>query len=203
MSERSPPVNCRRAAPGLLLVLLAAILLVLPAGAMTNPAAGYCAALGYQYTDTLDANGSMVGSCVLANNLSVDAWKFLQGSVSPELSYCQKQGLAIQTVSDPAVCGFLGSTCAVCVKADGKKQEVTKMMGLDFREKICTQKYCCDPATNTTCPIGTESATETDWSSLTPVLIGIIILVVIILVAVYLIMRKKKEKGGEAEKKAP
>jgi len=140
------------------ILLLAICMITVPAGAMINPSAGYCMELGYQYMDTVGTDGSMTGYCMLPGNQSVDAWKFLQGTAAPEMSYCKKQGFEVQTVNDPAVCGMLGSPCAVCVKADGSTQEVTKLMGLDFREKICNDKICCDPATDKTCAIGAETS---------------------------------------------
>ncbi len=171
-------------------LLLVAALVAVPAGAMTNPSAGYCTALGYQYTDVTGADGSMTGFCLLPGNQSVDAWQFLQGKVSPELSYCKKQGLEVRTVTDPAVCGMLGDTCAVCVKADGTIQEVTRMMGLDFREKICNDRICCDPAKDKTCAIGQESSGtgSPDW------LFMVILAVIAVLVIggiVYFILKRK------------
>lgn len=174
--------------------LLAVGMLAVPAGAMINPAAGYCTALGYEYRDTIGADGSMTGYCMLPGNQSVDAWQFLQGKVSPELSYCKAQGLEVRTVNDPAVCGVLGSTCAVCVKADGTTQEVTSMMQLDFREKICNEKICCDPATDKTCAIGAET---TDWF----LIIIAVITVLVIAGIVYFLFRRKK--GNEPAKKNP
>jgi putative hemolysin len=142
--------------PVVALFLLATCMIVVPAGAMINPSAGYCMELGYEYTNTIGTDGSMTGSCLLPGDRSVDAWQFLQGMAAPEKSYCREQGLEVRTVNDPAVCGMLGSTCAVCVRADGSTQEVTAMMGLDFREKICSGDICCDPATDATCAIGQE-----------------------------------------------
>jgi putative hemolysin len=189
-----------------LLILLATGMLAAPAGAMINPASGYCSALGYQYTDKVAADGSMTGYCVLPGNQSVDAWQFLQGKVSPELSYCKKQGFEVRTVTDPGVCGMLGDTCAVCVKADGTTQEVTKMMGLDFREKICSGNICCDPAKDNTCAIGRESASTGDTGSAQPAdwtrIVLIAVIVVIILAGIAFFVMKKK-KGTGPEKKDP
>ena len=177
---------------GVVFFLLASALLAMPAAAMINPAAGYCTGLGYPYTDTVGKDGSMTGYCVLPGNQSVDAWQFLQGKISPELSYCKKQGLEIRTVSDPKICGMLGSTCAVCVKADGTLQEVTNMMNLDFREKICNEKICCDPAIDKSCAIGSE---PTDWS----LIMLIAVIIVLMIAGAYFLMKKKK--GPEPEKK--
>ena len=171
--------------PVALVILLAIGLLAVPSMAMINPSAGYCTALGYQYGDTIGKDGSMTGYCVLPGNRSVDAWQFLQGKVLPELSYCRKQGLEIRTVSEPGSCGFLGSTCAVCVKADGTTEEVTKMMGLDFRERICVENICCEPA-DENCAIGEE---PTDWFL---IVIAIVTVLVIAGIAYFLFIKKRK-----------
>jgi putative hemolysin len=187
-------------------LLLAIALVMVPAGAMTNPSAGYCTALGYQYTDVTAADGSMTGYCMLPGNQSVDAWQFLQGKVSPELSYCKKQGLEVRTVTDPSVCGMLGDSCAVCVKADGTTQEVTGMMGLDFREKICSGNICCDPAMDKTCAIGRESGSTGDTGSAQPAdwtrIVLIVVIAVIILAGIAFFLMKKK-KGTDPGKKNP
>ncbi|OPX65391.1 MULTISPECIES: DUF333 domain-containing protein [unclassified Methanoregula] len=182
--------------PAIIFLLLAALIAAPPAGAMINPSAGYCEALGYQYTVTVAADGGMTGFCVLPGNRSVDAWQFLEGKTAPEFSYCKKQGLEIRTVIDPDVCGMLGDTCAVCIKGDGSVQEVTRMMGIDFREKICSGNICCDPATDISCSFaqgtngstGTDGSGQKDWLSLA--VIGIIVLL-IIAAAAYFLMRKK------------
>jgi len=175
--------------------LLACTIIAVPAGAMTNPAAGYCIALGYQYMDTVGADGSMTGYCILPGNQSVDAWQFLVGNVSPELSYCKKAGLDIHTVHDPRVCGLLGSTCGVCVKADGSTHEVTAMMGLDFREKICSGKICCDPAKDRTCPIASEGPVIKTAVGTLIILAGILGILIIGGAAWYFLRKKKAEKG--------
>jgi putative hemolysin len=183
-----------------LFLLLAIATGMVPAGAMTNPSAGYCTGLGYQYTDVTAADGGMTGYCMLPGNQSVDAWQFLQGKAAPELSYCKKQGLDVRTVTDPAVCGMLGDTCAVCVKADGTTQEVTRMMGLDFREKICSGNICCDPAKDNTCAIGRESgstggdgsAQPADWTRI--VLIAVIAVIILAGIA-FFVMKKKNDTG--------
>jgi putative hemolysin len=182
------------------LLLLAVCMVAVPAAAMINPSAGYCTALGYQYADVAGADGSLTGYCMLPGNQTADAWQFLEGKVSPELSYCKKQGLDVRTVNDPAVCGMLGSTCAVCVKADGSTQEVTKMMGLDFREKICSGDICCDPAKDKTCAIGQES---TGTGAADGLFMGIIAVIAVLVIAGIAYFLMKKKKGSEPEKKNP
>jgi putative hemolysin len=180
--------------------LLALASAAAPAGAMVNPSALYCNALGYQYTDATGPDGSMTGYCLLPGNQSVDAWQFLQGKVSPELSYCKKQGFEVRTATDPAVCGMLGSTCAVCVKTDGTTQEVTKMMGLDFREKICSGNLCCDPAKETTCAIGQEPS-GTGQGGVLPLFLLAVIAVLVIGIIGYFLLRTKK--ADEPARKNP
>jgi putative hemolysin len=175
-----------------------------PVSAMINPAAGYCMALGYQYTDTTGPDGSMTGYCVLANNQSVDAWRFLRGEVARDQSYCVKQGYGIKLVNDSVTCKiFLTTSCAVCVMPDGSTTEITKLMKLDFREKICNDKICCDPRTDITCPIGSE---RTEGSKMTGIsgiyLIGIALIVIIIIAGLaFFIIRKRKDVPAEKKEK--
>jgi len=173
----------------LLVFLLAAALIAAPAGALMNPAAGYCTALGYNYSITTAPDGTMTGFCTLPGNRTVDEWQFLQGQVAPEFSYCAKQGYRLETVNDRATCRiFLTDSCAVCVLADGSKTEVTKLMNLDFRERLCSNGKCCDPKTDTTCSFATGMSPGT----VTAVAAGIAVLVVaLIAAALYLVFRKK------------
>ena len=191
--------NFLRILPVCLVLVLASV--AMPAGAMVNPSALYCTQLGYQYTDLIAADGSMAGYCMLPGNQSVDAWQFLEGKVAPDLSYCKKQGMEIRTVSDPAVCGLLGDTCGVCVKSDGTTQEVTQMMGLDFREKICSGDTCCDPAKDTTCPIGSETGAVAGGQQKDMVPVVLIAIVVILIAAALAILFLKKRKGSQPEEK--
>lgn len=197
MTARNSPVI-------IILLLIAAGVLAVPAASMINPAASYCTELGYPYRVSTAADGSMTGSCDLPGNRSVDAWQFLQGKVSPELGYCTKQGLGVRTVNDPAVCGMLGSTCAVCVSPDGTTREVTSVMGLDFREKICSGAICCDPAQDRTCPIGREEAGGGEPGSQpidrTLVVLAAIIAVIVMAGIVWFLTRKK---GSGPEEKKP
>lgn len=186
----------------LVVIALALAWGTMPASAMINPSAGYCRALGYQYTDTIGPDGSMTGYCVLANNQSVDAWQFLRGEVAQDQSYCVKQGYGIKLVNDPDTCKiFLTRSCAVCVMPDGSMTEITKLMKLDFREKICNDKVCCDPRTDTTCPIGSEMTAGSKKTGISGIyLIGIALIVIIIIAGLAFFIIKKK-KGVPAEKK--
>jgi putative hemolysin len=110
---------------------------------MKNPAAVYCEAMGYQYVSVTTQNGGMTGQCRISETEQVSAWQFLQGSAAPEKSYCARQGLQYRQVTDPEACREFGlDTCMVCVLADGKTVEVTKVMNLSFAEGICGDGTC-------------------------------------------------------------
>lgn len=181
----------------LIILIISASLLAVPAAAMINPAAGYCTALGYNYTEKTAADGSMTGYCTLSGNQSVDAWQFLYGNASGDKSYCAVHGMQIQTVENASICGMIGNKCGACVQADGSVKEVTAAMGLDFREKICSGSICCDPAKDTTCSIGAEEQQETD--GMLPVL-AVIVIVLVLLGLAYIYIQKKKGKP-QGEKK--
>ena len=175
-------------------ILIAVIcLVVMPAAAMINPAAGYCTALGYNYTEKAGADGSLTGYCTIGSQ-TVDAWQFLYGNVSQDKGYCAQHGMQVKTVENASVCGMIGNTCGACVEADGSVKEVTAAMGLDFREKICSGSTCCDPAKDTTCPIGQEQ------SDLTLPLVAAVIVIIVVLAAAWFLIHKKKAQEP-AEKK--
>jgi len=120
--------------PGLLCLLIGALLLSQAAGALMNPAAVYCGAMNYTYTTgTTDAGA--VGYCILDDGQSVDAWKFLKGMEGQEYSYCAINGYTMKTVSDRETCaGIYSDSCAVCVMPDGTEVEVSGLMALPLKE---------------------------------------------------------------------
>lgn len=110
---------------------------------LQNPAAAYCAALGYQYRVTTAQDGGERGECVLPDGKAVDAWQFLRGEIGQGYSYCARKGLPIERVNDPKTCiRFMTSSCAVCVSGKHKKVEVTEMMGLRLEEDLCFDGRC-------------------------------------------------------------
>jgi putative hemolysin len=128
--------------------VLLCVLLLLPAGvmAMANPSAVYCTALGYMYASGTDAAGDAVGSCTLANGQTVDAWEFLLGRTAQESGYCARNGYQTRVVNDTTACEIYNlPSCAACVFPNGSAIEVTRMMNLDFREKMCNDRGCRDP----------------------------------------------------------
>jgi putative hemolysin len=128
------------------ILLLALLTLIVPVTAMVNPAAGYCTALGYTYSIKHDMQGNDVGYCTLPDGQSLYAWDFLLGETGQDFSYCAGMGYASRVVSDSGACGQFGQpSCLACVFPNGSAMEVTQVMGLDFREKICIQGGCRDP----------------------------------------------------------
>jgi len=139
-----------------------AVLLVIASyntvSAALNPAAVYCGSLGFKYVTESTEKGDF-GYCILADNQKVDAWKFVQGEVAPEKSYCTKKGYELKVVNDYDICGkrLLTESCAVCVLPNGTEQEVTETMGLTFQETTCGDKRCGFPEDFKSCPSDCKS----------------------------------------------
>lgn len=178
----------------IIMALLAATLCAAPAIALRDPAAVYCTAMNYTFTLTPVSGGGMADTCVLPDGRKVDAWQFLQGQAAPEYGYCKKAGYEQVVISDPAACAVFGTqSCAACVLPDGSKTEVSKVMKLDFREYLCSDQKCCDPATTTDCTFATDMPPGT-------ILIVIGAVVVIVLAAgivLFIRFRKKKQEKKE------
>jgi putative hemolysin len=183
-----------RAILALILILAVLPLAAPPAAALYNPAALYCTALNYSYTTVTGPDG-MTGYCVLPGNQKVEAWKFLQGREATQYSYCEKAGYTLETTTDRATCKvFMTDSCAVCVLPDGSKTEVTKLMGLDFREKLCSNGKCCDPAKDTTCSFSTYPPGFMNTAF-------ILAVIVIIAAGVFVFLYVRKKRGDKPESK--
>jgi putative hemolysin len=183
-----------RAILALLFILAVLPLAAPPAAALLNPAAVYCTALNYTYTTVTGPDG-MTGYCILPDNKKVEAWRFLQGKEATQYSYCTRQGYTLQTVNDSKTCQvFMTDSCVVCVLPDGSKTEITKLMKLDFRERLCSNGKCCDPKTDTTCSFATYPP---------GMLNSIVILVVIVIIAasVILFLHVRKKRAGTTNMK--
>jgi putative hemolysin len=83
-----------------------------------NPAAAYCAALGYRYEIVEGPDGER-GVCVLPDGRRVDAWDFFRGKCGQEYSYCARLGCA--TVARQERIGSFVSECAVCLTESGEE----------------------------------------------------------------------------------
>jgi putative hemolysin len=185
-------VNLARARVVIVLLLLLAV--ISPASALANPAAVYCTALNYTYT-SVNGTGGMTGYCTMPDNQKVEAWRFLQGKEEAQYSYCSQQGYPLEVTTDAKICRvFMTDSCAVCVLPGGSKTEVTKLMGLDFREMICSNGKCCDPATDTTCSFADNKDTGSPY--LIP---AVVILVIAAGTVLFLWMRKKVQPPEKKE----
>ena len=60
----------------------------------------------------------------------------------------------VEVTTDYDFCGkrLFTNTCAVCASSDGVRQEVTELMGLNFRETECGDGRCGLPEDFSTCP---------------------------------------------------
>lgn len=120
--------------------------------ALKNPSAVYCEALGFTNVIQITNQGE-TGYCRISDDLSVDAWQFLEGKVAQDFSYCRKMGYDIETVSNFTICDKLAtSECAVCILSNGTEVEVTKLMDLDFRESPCGDGNCAIGENYENCP---------------------------------------------------
>jgi len=129
------------------------LLLSIPAISITNPAATYCQALGYQYQTVKNDDGSEYGLCDLKDGRVVDAWMFLLGLEAEDCSYCAKRGLRMEVVSDPRLCQiFMTDRCAACILEDGQLVEVTRLMNLSFGEDRCGDGICGLAENKSNCP---------------------------------------------------
>lgn len=177
--------NRRTAALLLVLALLATALIVIPGAALRDPAAVYCTAMNYTFTLAPAAGGGMADTCILPGNRPVDAWQFLQGQVAPEYSYCAKQGYTQTVITDADACSvFMTQSCAACVLPDGSATEVTKLMKLDFRERLCSGGKCCDPKDGAACSFD-PVLVKPLW------LIGAAV-IIILMAGAFLFLRRKK-----------
>jgi LPXTG-motif cell wall-anchored protein len=183
-----------RGAVILIALVLAASLAVSPALALRDPAAVYCTAMNYTFTIAPAAGGGMADTCMLPDGRKVDAWQFLQGQAAPEYSYCKKAGYEQVVINDSAACAVFGTqSCAACVLPDGSKTEVTKVMNLDFREKLCSNGVCCDPATATDCTFATGLSPD----MLLTLAGAAIVLVLAAGLFLYFRFRKKKQEKNK------
>lgn len=132
---------------GLLSITLFIVLIASSTSAMVDPAASYCSSLGYEYFTGLTKKGERA-LCRLPNDQIVDAHNFLSGKVALEWSYCAKEGYVAKRVEDSEIC----KDCTVCILEDSTEIEVTKLMGLDFRENWCGDGTCGTSEDYGNCP---------------------------------------------------
>jgi len=94
--------------------------------AIPNPASVYCHEIG----GTIEINNTPLGEqglCVI-NGKKFDEWKFLEGKVGQNYSWCVKNGYRIETLCDGK--SPFSSCRAVCVFQNGNKTDMGSLMNL-------------------------------------------------------------------------
>ena len=138
------------------IILAIMALIVSSAYALKNPSAVYCSALGYNYANTVDGDGNMIGICEFPgnkDNTNCDAWAFLAGKCGTEYSYCAKKGYP-QKKAVGAECGSedVLAECLICVLPNGTSAEVTSLMNLNVQEGVCGDGACVIGENHDNCP---------------------------------------------------
>ena len=173
-----------------ILILLIGAWLVCPGVlALLNPAAVYCTSLNNTYTVTTSPGGGQSGTCVLPDKKAVDAWQFLEGRVAQEYSYCGLNNYSVHTVTDANLCaGIHSARCALCELPDGKEQEVTALMDLNFKEpNLVVQTTSCS---GNTCAVN-PPAVSTGEKNATPVSTATILGAIGAATLVFVVIRRK------------
>ena len=172
-----------------LVLLVGAFILCPGVVALLNHAAIYCTSLNNTYTITTSPGGGQVGTCILPDKKSVDAWQFLEGRVAQNYSFCGLNNYSVHTVTDASLCAGISSTsCALCVLPDGKEKEVTGLMGLTFKEpNLVVETTSCG---GNTCPVN-PSSSKTQSKNSIPVDIATILCAVGAAAGCAVVMRRK------------
>lgn len=93
---------------------------------LQNPAAEYCAKMGYEYR-TVKTEAGERGICVLPNGDEVNAWAFYRGDCATEFSYCAKMGWP---VAGEAQGDSYSNKCCTCSLPDGSQKTVSELLDL-------------------------------------------------------------------------
>jgi PGF-CTERM protein len=134
-------------------IALLLLMIIVPAGAIMNPADVHCSALGYEPVTVADEEGGEWCYCRLPDGETVDSWAFLQGEVATEFGYCAQEGYEMRLVEDPERCGlYLSDTCPVCVLPDGGEVDVIRLMNLTLFAAECGDGACAYDENTGNCP---------------------------------------------------
>jgi len=196
----------------ILTIFLASLIFFKTVAALLDPSYVYCTSMGYNFSVEKTELGER-GLCILPNGESVSSWKFLEGKVAQEYSYCKKNGYEIKIIEGEKCSRIFEKECAVCVLPDGSEIEVTDLMNLSFEEGGCGDGICgytenfkncakdcasgsldryCDAVRDGKCdPDCKENTKDPDCRKFSFWWIAIII-VVIAIIAVILLKRKHK-----------
>jgi putative hemolysin len=124
-----------------------------------NPAAEYCAKMGYEY-ETVKTEAGERGICVLPNGDEVNAWAFYRGECASEFSYCALMGwpVAEETQGD----GFSDRCCA-CILPDGSQKTVSELLGLGSGRTIAVDCLMDECSAETHAAMESELPESFDW----------------------------------------
>jgi len=125
----------------ILTIFLVSVIFFKTVAALLDPSYVYCTSLGYDFSVEKTERGER-GLCVLPNGEKVSSWKFLEGKVAQDYSYCKKNGYGIKTIEGEKCSRIFENECAVCVLPDGSEIEVTDLMNLSFEEGGCGDGMC-------------------------------------------------------------
>ena len=105
---------------------------------IANPAATYCAMLGYQ-SGTQETEGGQASTCIMPDQTVCDAWQFLRGTCGQEFSWCAQNGYQIQNVVESD--GSSIQEYAVCVDASGNTVgTLSELSGLQALLDGCSRR---------------------------------------------------------------
>ena len=98
---------------------------------MRNPAAVYCEELGYEYRIEETADGQR-GVCVMPNSEELDEWRFYEGEVGQEFSYCARKGWATAKLDADTI----ATECTTCILPDGSHKTVSELLNLSEKSQV-------------------------------------------------------------------
>jgi len=111
---------------GVLILSLILVIFACNTVAISNPSSVYCQEMG----GTIEINNTPIGQqglCVLPDGTEYDAWRFLEGKLGQNYSWCFKNGYGIDTICD-GMSPY--SQCrSVCIFPDGTTRDMGYLMG--------------------------------------------------------------------------
>ncbi len=137
-----------------LLILVAFFLFFNATFALKDVSRAYCEALNYTFKIFLTDEGEK-GVCILPNGNIVDAWKFYQGEVGKEYSYCSLINASVKISKEREVCKI--EECVVCEFQNGTQIPILKLMNISLKEEICGDKICATGENYENCPVDCPS----------------------------------------------
>lgn len=158
-------VNNKNFAGNILIISLFLLFFIYTTYGLRNPAAVYCEAMGYEYVIEETPDGQ-IGLCKFPDGSTCVGFDFLKGKCGEDYSYCKKKGYEVRVAIGPEKCGPFAAPkeeCVVCVLENGTEIEVTKLMGLDFREGVCGDGFCVFGENYNNCKEDCHSGTMDDY----------------------------------------